>query len=56
MNQYKIAIASAIACQSKEFKSYFEGDDLKRILMIFPNESWKSLEKMINSEIEGLGV
>ena len=45
---------SSIATKREEFKSHYEGDDLKRVLLIFPKADWKQLEQAIGAEVEEL--
>jgi len=39
--QQKIA---ELMLDAPQFKSHYEGDDMKRVLMIFPAEKWKVME------------
>jgi len=42
---------TALITTKEEFKSQFELDDLKRILFVFPKDTWKDLEKKVSSEL-----
>jgi hypothetical protein len=33
------------------FRSHFEGDDIRRVLCIFPSSQWKAMEAQINKEL-----
>jgi hypothetical protein len=34
-----------------EFNSHYEGDDLRRVLFVFPNETASKLEKEVSGEL-----
>ena len=34
------------------FKSQYQNDDLKRVLMVFPSSEWKTLEQKVSKEIQ----
>ena len=55
LENYKLVIVSSLATHKEECKSHFELDDLKRVLLIFPKDNWRGLEKRISAELEALG-
>lgn len=34
------------------FKSQYQQDDLKRVLIVFPDSEWKTLEQKVSQEIQ----
>ena len=34
-----------------QYRSHYEGDDIKRVLFIFPASNWKALEAQVNKEL-----
>lgn len=54
LQTYGKTLVTAMLQTKSEFKSHYEGDDLRRVLFVFSNETASKLEKELSAELQNL--
>ncbi|CDW84256.1 UNKNOWN [Stylonychia lemnae] len=55
LENYHLIIQSIFSTKNPDYNSQYEGDDMKRIMFIFPNSDWKAYDSAIGQQIVELG-